>query len=72
MARGHRTGRRAGPERRCIGKRKFPTSWKAQAALEALARDQGIYLPAWRTYRCGHCDHYHIGHRPGLGRERGI
>lgn len=72
MARGKRTGKPPGAERRCLGKRSYDNQAAAIEGIEANARNRGIYVPHWRAYRCRHCGHWHIGHRPGLGRERGI
>lgn len=60
------------PLRTCLGKRRYDNSAAAQAAIDRPARERGTYAPHLRPYRCNHCGTYHIGHRPGLGRETGI
>lgn len=72
MARGKRTGRSAGRKRRCNGKRPYQHHDEANKAIDAMGRTRGIYTPDWAAYRCDTCGNYHIGHRPGLGRQRGI
>lgn len=69
--------RKSGPtpkqqQRRCVTKRSYDNQAAADAAIESQARERGFYAPDWSSYRCRHCARWHIGHRPGLGRERGI
>lgn len=72
MPRGRRKGPQSRPERKCLGKQAYPSRDAAEAAIDARTRNRGSYAPDWRAYRCNHCGKWHYGHRPGLGRDRGV
>lgn len=51
--------------RACEGKRPYQDKREAlQGARDSAVTYQEPY-EAWQTYRCQHCNSWHVGHRPG-------
>ncbi len=49
--------------RECDGKIRHPDETAAIRAARHLEKSRGMLARAFSVYRCGTCDHWHIGHR---------
>jgi hypothetical protein len=59
--------------RACDGKIRHPAKTDAEEALHQMVR-AGASPQRLSTYRCGHCNGWHVGHEPPgrqWGRRRG-
>lgn len=56
--------------RGCDGKIKSSTKDDALSQIARLARQLGADPHRYQAYRCSHCGHWHIGHRPKPRRRR--
>lgn len=50
--------------RGCNGKVRHETRAEAKAHLWSMVR-RGAFVLWLNVYRCKHCGHFHVGHRPG-------
>lgn len=53
--------------RACDGKIRNPDRAAAEEQLRRWARLSGADPARYAVYRCRHCHHWHIGHRPKRG-----